>query len=113
MLESSHAARTTIRDGRPTVIHKNRKQHKRRHPQSEGNLALAGMDLYVLPKPKDTADLAMVRHPVQDGLVEYHDSDNLAPARGIFGAIGLSVMLWWLIIFVIYWVYFSLKQSRF
>ena len=95
------------------MIHRNKKQHKRRHPQSEGNLALDGMDLYALPTLKGTADHSMVRHPVQDGLVGYPKSDHLAPAKGIFGAIGLSVMLWWLIIFVIYWVYFSLKQSRF
>ncbi len=93
--------------------HRNKKQHKHMHLQSVGNLALAGMDLYVLPTLKGTADHSMVRHSAQDGLVGYPESDHLAPAKGIFGAIGLSVMLWWLIIFVIYWVYFSLKQSRF
>lgn len=94
-------------------MHKNQKQHQLRYPQSDGNLALAGMNLHVLPKPKDKADHARLRHPERDVLVEYPENDNLAPARGIFGAIGLSVMLWWLIVFVIYWIQFSLKQSRF
>jgi hypothetical protein len=94
-------------------MHRNRKQHKLRYPQYDGNLALARRNLHVLPKHKDKADYAMLRHPEQDVLVGYPEIDNLAPARGIFGAIGLSVMLWWLIIFVIYWIYYSLKESRF
>jgi hypothetical protein len=94
-------------------MQRNRKQHQLMYPQSEGNLALASMNRQVLPEPKDIVDHVMLRHPEQDILAEYRERDNLAPARGIFGAIGLSVMLWWLIIFVIYWIHFSLKQSRF
>jgi hypothetical protein len=93
-------------------MHKNPKQHQRRYPQSDGNLALS-KKLHVMPKPKDKADHAGLRHPDRDVLVKYPESDYLAPARGIIGAIGLSVMLWWLIVFVIYWIQFSLKQSRF
>jgi hypothetical protein len=94
-------------------MHRNPKQRQLRYPQSDVNLALAAMNLRVLPKPKDKANHASLRHPERDVLAEYPENDNLAPARGIFGAIGLSVMLWWLIVFVIYWIQFSLKQSRF
>jgi len=94
-------------------MRRNRQQHILRYPQSEGNLALAGIDLHIPPKPKVNADHATLRQPEQDVLLDYPESDNLSQTRGIFGAIGLSVMMWWLIIFAIYWIHFSLKPTRF
>jgi hypothetical protein len=45
---------------------------------------------------------------VQDLTEEYPEVEALFPAKGIIRAIGLSVMLWCLIIPVIYWVRLSL-----
>jgi hypothetical protein len=45
---------------------------------------------------------------VQDLTEEYPKVEALSPAKGIIRAIGLSVMLWCLIIPVIYWIRLSL-----
>ena len=45
---------------------------------------------------------------VQDLTEEHPEVDALSPAKGIIRAIGLSVILWGLIILVIYWIRLSL-----
>jgi hypothetical protein len=45
---------------------------------------------------------SLVLRRVQDVTEEYPEVEALSPAKGIIGAIGVSVMLWWLIIPVIY-----------
>ena len=83
--------------------HRKRKQNTMSYPKSEGNLALADEGLSVLQKPEDKT-LSPVLHRVQDSTKEYPDVDTLSPAVGLIGGIGLSVMLWCLIVLVIYWI---------
>ena len=45
---------------------------------------------------------------VQDLTEEHPEVDALSPAKGIIRAIGLSVILWGLIILVIYWIRLTL-----
>ncbi len=83
-------------------------QTKRKHKtmsysKSEGNLALADVSLNSLQKPKDEPPSPVLRR-VQDITEEYPKVDALSPAKGIIGAIGMSIMLWCLIILVIYWI---------
>lgn len=113
MQADNRTARTAEPEERPIVMQPKRKQNSLRYLRSEGNLALVAPSLQTVQKPKDKTLSATLPRPEQDRLVGYPASDDLSPARGIFGAIGLSVMLWWLVIFVIYWIYFSLKQARF
>jgi hypothetical protein len=79
------------------------KPHTIRYPDSEGSLALADEGLTALHKPKDKT-LSLVQHRVQDSTEEYIEVDALSPAMGVIGALGLSVLLWCLIILVIYWI---------
>jgi hypothetical protein len=44
----------------------------------------------------------------QDNTDEVADSDALIPATGIIVGIGLTIMLWCLIILAIYWIRLSL-----
>ena len=75
--------------------------------KSEGNLALSDESLTVLQKPKDKI-LSPALRVVQEIAEEYAEGDLLSPAKGIIGAIGLSVMLWCLITLVIYWIHLNL-----
>ena len=75
--------------------------------KSEGNLALSDESLTVLQKPKDKT-LSPALRVVQEIVEEYPEDDLLSPAKGIIGAIGLSVMLWCLITLVIYWIHLNL-----
>ena len=51
---------------------------------------------------------SLVLRRVQDLTEEYPEVEALSSAKGIIGAIGVSVMLWCLIIPVIYWVRLSI-----
>ena len=80
-----------------------RKRETKEYPQSEGNLALADESRGLLQKPKGKT-LSPVLGVVQDITEEASKADALAPAKGIIVGIGLSIMLWCLIILVIYWI---------
>ena len=78
-------------------------QYTIRGQQSEGSLASADESLDVLQNPKDK-----IRSPVPRAVPaiteEYPEGDGLSPAKGIIAGIGLSIMLWWLIILAINWI---------
>jgi hypothetical protein len=76
-------------------------------PKSEESSALADESLNVLQKPKDKTRAPVLRR-VQDLTEEHSEVDALSPAKGIIRAIGLSVILWGLIILVTYWIRLSL-----
>ena len=84
------------------------KLETKKYPQSEGNLALADESLGVSQKPK-----AKTSPPVlgvaQDVTEEYPEISVISPAKGIIVGIGLSAMLWCLIILVIYWYWTRLS----
>lgn len=84
-------------------MHTTRKRETKTYPQSEGNLAVADESLGVFQQHK-----AKTRFPVrglaQDMAEEVSKADALAPATGIVVGIGLSIMLWCLIVLVMYWV---------
>jgi hypothetical protein len=81
-----------------------RKHHTHRDLQFEGNLAFANNHLQRLQKPKDKA-LSPVLRPVPAMAEEYPENDTLAPAIGIISAIGLSVILWGLILLGVSWIW--------
>ena len=80
-----------------------RKRETKEYPQSEGNLALADESQGLFQQPKGKT-LSPVLGVVQDITEEASKADALAPAKGIIVGIGLSIMLWCLIILVIYWI---------
>ena len=84
-------------------MHTRRKRHTKTYPQSEGNVALADERLRVFQQPK-AKTLSPVLGVAQDSTEEASKADALAPATGIMAGIGLSIMLWCLIILVMYWV---------
>ena len=83
------------------------KLESRRYPQSEGNLALADESLEAPQKPK-AKTLSPVLGVAQDVTGEYPVIRVISPAKGIIVGIGLSAMLWCLIILVIYWIRINL-----
>jgi hypothetical protein len=103
LCEGDHAARKNESEEGPAVKQRKRKQNTMSYLKSEGNLALADAGLTVLQKPEDKT-LSPVLDRVQDITEEYPDVDTLSPAVGIIGGIGLSVLLWCLIVLVIYWI---------
>ena len=84
-------------------MHTTRKRDTTTYPQSEGNVALADERLRVFQQPK-AKTLSPVLGVAQDSTEEASKADALAPATGIMAGIGLSIMLWCLIILVMYWV---------
>ena len=76
-------------------------------PQSGGNLALADESLGVLQQ--STAEpCSQVRSVGQDNTEEASDAYALVPATGMIVEIGLSTMLWCLIILTMYWIHVQL-----
>jgi hypothetical protein len=86
------------------MMHAKQKQHTQRDLQSEGNLAVAYERLQILQKPKDKTFPPVLR-PVPAMTEENLEDDTLAPAIGIISALGLSVILWGLIILGISWIW--------
>ena len=84
-----------------------RKQKTMMYSKSEESLALADESSNLLQIPKDKT-LSPVPRRVPAITEEHPEVDVLSPAKGIIRAIGLSVMLWGLIILVIYWIHLSL-----
>jgi hypothetical protein len=89
------------------LMHAKRKQYSIeytiREPQSKGSLASADESLDVLQNPKDKIHSTVLR-AVPAITEEYTKRDGLSPAKGIIAGIGLSIMLWWLIILAINWI---------
>lgn len=80
-----------------------RPQNVMRYQQLEGNLALAEERLQVRQHHKDKTDssgLSLVPATTEEGC----GGDDLSPAVGVIGAIGLSIVLWCLIGLAIYWM---------
>ena len=84
-------------------MHMTRKQETTTYPQSEGNLAVADESLSVLQQPK-AKTLSLVRGVAQDITEEASTAHALAPATGIMVGIGLSIVLWCLIVLATYWI---------
>ena len=84
-------------------MHTKRTWETTTYPQSEGNLAVADKSLGVLQQPK-AKTLSLVRGVAQDITEEASTAHALAPATGIMVGIGLSIMLWCLIILVMAWI---------
>ena len=78
-----------------------------RYPQSAGNLALADESLGVLQQ--STAEpRSQVWRVGQDKTEEASDAYALVPPTGMIVEIGLSTMLWCLIILTMYWIHVQL-----
>jgi len=88
-------------------MHTKRKQNTMRYQKSEGSLALADESPHLLQKPSNKR-LIPILTQVPAITEEDPKDDALAPAMGIISAIGLSVMLWGLIILGIYCIGSSL-----
>ena len=84
-------------------MHTTRKRDTTTYPQSEGNVALANKSRGVFHQPK-AKTLSPVRGVAQDMTEDASHVDALAPATGIVVGIGLSIVLWCLIILVMYGV---------
>ncbi|MEO7860207.1 MAG: hypothetical protein ABIU05_07135 [Nitrospirales bacterium] len=91
-------------------MHTQRNRATTPYPLTEGNLAIADESLIGLQQPsgvfQQTArakTLSLVQGGAPD-ITEALNADALSPARGIVVGIGLSIMLWCVIISVIYWV---------
>ena len=84
-------------------MHTIRKRKTKTYLQSEGNVAVVDESLGVFQQPK-AKTLSPVRGMAQGMTEEVSNADALAPATGIVVGIGLSAMLWCLIVFVMYWV---------
>ena len=80
------------------------KQYTQSDLQSEGNLAVTYERLQILQKPKDKTFPPVLR-PVPAMTEENLNDDTLAPAIGIISALGLSVILWGLIILGVSWIW--------
>ncbi len=85
-------------------MHAKQKQHTQSDLQSEGNLAVTYERLQILQKPKDKT-FPPVPRPVPAMTEENLNDDALAPAIGIISALGLSVILWGLIILGVSWIW--------
>ncbi len=75
-----------------------RKRHIRIHQQSMGNLALAPEPVESIPAPA-----APRRRVAQEPIPAPDAHDSLAPARGIAVGVGLSIILWGLIVLLMVW----------
>jgi hypothetical protein len=104
LTEGYDAARTNAPEERGDVMHSKQKHYTKRHLQSEGNLAVAYERLQILQKPKDKTFPPVLR-PVPAMTEESLIDDTLAPAIGIISAVGLSIILWGLIILGVYWIW--------
>ena len=83
------------------------KRATRQYSQSVGSLALADESLGVLQKPEPT-HLSLVLYGPQSMTEEASGVDGLAPATGIIIGVCLSMLLWYLIILVMYWIHVNL-----
>ncbi len=79
------------------------KQEIRRYPESFGNLAVAveSVNTPQVPKVRGLSSEPTAARDISEGK---HGIDPLGPSKGIILGVGLSIMLWWIIILVISWV---------
>ena len=80
-----------------------RKRDTTTYPQSEGNLAVADESLG-LPQQPRVKTLSLVPAVVHDSTEKASDADGLASGTGTTVGMGLSLLLWCLIILVMYWI---------
>ena len=80
-----------------------RKRAARQYPQSEGSAALADESLGLPQQPK-AKPLSSVLGVAQGMTEEYPAVGPCFPARIIIAVVGLSLMLWCLIVLVLYWI---------
>lgn len=73
------------------------------YPQSVGNVALADARVGVVHPPTATP-LALVPDGAQDMAEDESEGDALAPAMGMMVGIGLSSLLWALLLLVLSWM---------
>ena len=78
----------------------------RQYLRSEGNLALADETLGLAqhPKPKHLSPVM----GVAQGMPEQLTAGDVLPVRLIIALVGLSLMLWCLIVLTLYWIHFRL-----
>jgi hypothetical protein len=86
------------------MMHTKQKLYTQLGLQSEGNLAVTYERLQILQKPKDKIFPPVLR-PVPAMTEEHLNDDTLAPAIGFINALGLSAILWGLIILGIAWIW--------
>ncbi len=98
------AVRTNGHEERGYMMRAKQKQYTQSDLQSEGNLAVTYERLQILQKPKDKTFPPVLR-PVPAMTEENLNDDTLAPAIGIISALGLSVILWGLIILGVSWIW--------
>ena len=80
-----------------------RPQNAMRYQHSEGNLVLAEERLQVRQNHKAKTD-SSVLSLVPTTTEEDSGGDALSPAVGVISAMGLSIVLWFLIGLAIYWM---------
>jgi len=84
-----------------------RKRAARQYPQSEGNVALADESLGLFQQPKAKALSPVLG--VAQGMTEEHPAVSPCfPVRIIIAVVGLSLMLWCLIVLVMDWIWLHL-----
>jgi hypothetical protein len=86
-------------------MHTKRKRVTKVYPRSEGNLALTVESLGVFHKPKAlplSLTLTTEGGVAQNTTDEASKADSLAPAVGMIIGVGLSIVLWSLIVLVIF-----------
>ena len=84
-------------------MHTTRKRETTTYPRSEGNVAVADESPGVPQQPK-AKTLFLVPAVVYDSTEKASDADGLASGTGNTFGIGLSIVLWCLIILVMYWI---------
>jgi hypothetical protein len=104
LTEGYDAARMNAPEERGCMMHAKQKQHTQSDLRSEGNLAVTYERLQILQKPKDKTFPPVLR-PVPAMTEENLEDDTLAPAIGIISALGLSAILWGLIILGVSWIW--------
>ena len=79
------------------------KRGAKKYPHSEGNLALADESVGLPQQPK-AKTLPPVLGVAQGMRREYPAVGAVAPVRIMIALVGLSLMLWCLIVLVMYWI---------
>jgi preprotein translocase subunit SecG len=81
------------------------KQKTEKYPQSDGNLALADESLVLLQQSQSRDALSFAGLGTRQYGGEDSEAETLGPATGIIVGIGLSGMLWCLIILIMFWIH--------
>ncbi len=79
----------------------------RQYLQSEGNLALADESLGLAQQPK-TKHLFPVKGVAQGGPAQELPVGAVFSVKMIIALVGLSLMLWCLVVLIMYWIHLGL-----